>query len=60
MPQKGQKTVTLSEKNIPKKLTTVVNDYDQSFAGLITYCIWLQFGTSKQKQQAKKILGLFK
>jgi len=59
MPQKGQKTVTLTSSKIPKKLTRIINEYDQSLAGMITYCIWMQYGNPEQQSKAKKILRLF-
>lgn len=59
MPQKGQKTVTLSSSKIPKKLIKIMEEYDQSLAGMTTYCLWLQFGNPQQKKKAQKIMRLF-
>lgn len=59
MPQKGQKTVTLSESKIPKRLTILTEEFDQSFASLVTYCIWKEFGNPQQQMKAKKVLRLF-
>lgn len=59
MPQKGQKSITLSKSKIPKDLTEIINDYGYSMSSLVTYSLWAHFGTAIQKKQAKKILRLF-
>lgn len=59
MPNKGQKTITVSASKIPKKLQNVIDDYNQSLAGLTIYCLWLYFGDDEQQKKAKKVLGLF-
>lgn len=57
MPQKGQASVTLSEKLVDM-LKPIADSNSRSLAGLVKLCIVARFGTNQERKQAEKVLGM--
>ena len=56
MPPKGQFTITLTTKHIPKAFFKYAKDNDRTETNLVKLCIWSYFGTDEQVHQAMMIL----
>lgn len=57
MPQKGQKTITMSKSFLDNLDLDNISEVNQrSVASLISLCVQKEFGDKSQKEIAKKIL----